>query len=75
MPQEPPFKCPNCSALYQVVRVEADDDPVAHDDLACPVCDGPLRPRDGRFILKYFLVDRPRRYKPRPPASVIASVS
>ena len=29
--------------------------------LTCRRCGGPLRGREGRFILKYFLVDRPGR--------------
>jgi predicted RNA-binding Zn-ribbon protein involved in translation (DUF1610 family) len=52
-----PFKCPNCGALYEVVRVEAA--PANDREIACRACGGPLRGREGRFILKYFLVERP----------------
>jgi hypothetical protein len=30
-------------------------------EINCLVCDQPLRSRDDRFILKYFLLDGPRR--------------
>jgi transposase-like protein len=53
------FQCPQCDAVYQVVRVEAE---VERDvDIHCPVCRAPLQGRDGRFILKYFLMGSPKR--------------
>jgi hypothetical protein len=59
MPQRSPtpFNCPNCGAKYKVVEVEA---PSATADLTCVSCGGPLPARDGGFLLKYFLVQRPR---------------
>jgi predicted RNA-binding Zn-ribbon protein involved in translation (DUF1610 family) len=63
--QSSPFKCPSCGALYEVVRVEAAS---ANDpEITCRACGGPLRGREGRFILKYFLVARPgeRKYAAR----------
>jgi hypothetical protein len=45
---------------YKVVRVEAES-VSANQQLVCRKCGGPLHGRDGRFIVKYFLVDRPRR--------------
>ena len=49
------FKCPSCDGLYQVVRAEAG--PETRDgELACRVCGAPLAPRDGEFVLKYFLL-------------------
>jgi DNA-directed RNA polymerase subunit RPC12/RpoP len=51
------FKCPNCNSQYKLVRVEAD--PAAtYGQIECPHCGGPLNGREGRFILKYFLIDR-----------------
>ena len=52
--QPVPFKCPNCGALYQIVRVEAA--PANDREITCPVCGAPLTGRDGQFILKYFLL-------------------
>jgi hypothetical protein len=52
-------ECPTCGAQYKVVRVEAES-VSANQQLVCRKCGGPLHGRDGR-ILKYFLVDRPRR--------------
>ena len=53
--QESQFNCPNCSALYQLVCVEADT--IAVDrELSCLSCGGPLQGRQGRFVLKYFLL-------------------
>ena len=52
-----PFACPNCGAQYKLVRVETNE--ILPDrQLTCRRCGGPLR-REGKFILKYFLVDRP----------------
>ena len=50
--------CPRCSAKYRVVKLEADPG-VKDSELTCLSCGGPLAGRDGPFILKYFLVDRP----------------
>jgi hypothetical protein len=51
------FNCPNCRALYEVVHVEAEN--VAIDrGLACLSCGAPLQSRQGRFVLKYFLLKR-----------------
>jgi predicted RNA-binding Zn-ribbon protein involved in translation (DUF1610 family) len=52
-----PFNCPNCKALYQLVKVEAP--PVMSErQLTCLSCGGPLHAREGRFVLKYFFTDR-----------------
>jgi len=48
------FQCPQCDAVYQVVRVEVE--PACDCEINCPVCHAPLRSRDGQFILKYFLM-------------------
>lgn len=50
--QSLPFKCPNCDALYQIVRVEAA--PANDRKITCLNCGGTLTGRDGQFILKYF---------------------
>jgi predicted RNA-binding Zn-ribbon protein involved in translation (DUF1610 family) len=53
------FNCPNCSAVYEVVSVEAEN--VAVDrELTCLSCGAPLQSRQGRFVLKYLLLT-PRR--------------
>jgi hypothetical protein len=49
----------NCGARYTLVRAEADGASVS-GQLACRSCGGPLNGREGRFVLKYFLVDRPK---------------
>jgi hypothetical protein len=54
------FSCPNCNAKYRLVRVEAEPEP-SHGRIECYHCGAPLNGREGRFILKYFLIDRPRR--------------
>ena len=58
------MNCPHCGAAYKVVQVEAPSDPV---EITCRSCGGPLAGREGRFLLKYFLVDK--RRKAAPPAS------
>ena len=62
MRTQPLFKCPHCTTRYHVVQVEAD--PSIDVEINCLVCHQPLRSRDGRFILKYFLPDGPRRKAP-----------
>ena len=54
-----PFHCPHCAAKYALVKVEA----VAPADakVRCISCGGPLDGRENAFILKYFLVERPRQ--------------
>ena len=60
---DPPaaFTCPDCDAIYKVVRVEAA--PTNDRDITCIRCRCPLVSREGRFLLKYFLVDRPGERK------------
>jgi predicted RNA-binding Zn-ribbon protein involved in translation (DUF1610 family) len=53
------FDCPNCGARYTLLRVEAEGAEPA-GEIACRSCGGPLQGYDGQFILKYFLVERPR---------------
>ena len=67
---KPFFKCPNCEALYQVIRAEAGPES-ADGEIACRVCGGPLAGREGEFVLKYFLLRTAGRkqtwQKRRPP--------
>lgn len=53
------FNCPNCNALYKMVRVEAAPTAIERE-IACRRCGAPLQGREGAFIFKYFLVDRPK---------------
>jgi hypothetical protein len=52
------FHCPSCRARYVIVRVEAPPGPTTKRELVCLSCAGPLDGREGKFILKYFLVER-----------------
>ena len=62
-PQRNPFfKCPNCDALYQVVKVEALPEARDHE-IKCLVCGEPLAAREGEFVLKYFLLRTAARKK------------
>jgi hypothetical protein len=49
------FTCPNCQALYHVVKVEAGPE-TDFQDVACRVCRGSLLGREGNLVLKYFLL-------------------
>ena len=49
------FTCPHCNALYQVVEVEAGPE-TTDREIACRVCGAPLAGREGKFVLKYFLL-------------------
>jgi hypothetical protein len=50
-----PFTCPNCDAYYQVVKVEAEPE-TDNREIVCRACGGPLTAREGKFVLKYFLL-------------------
>ena len=50
-----PFTCPNCGAFYQVVKVEAGPE-TDNREITCCACSGPLVGREGKFVLKYFLL-------------------
>jgi hypothetical protein len=62
MARESAFKCPNCKALYQVVKVEAGPE-TADREITCQVCGSPLVGREGKFVLKYFLLREAVRRK------------
>ena len=47
--------CPNCKALYHIVKVEAGPETV-FQEVPCRVCGEPLVGREGNFVLKYFLL-------------------
>jgi hypothetical protein len=49
------FTCPNCNALYQMIRQEAGPETV-NSEITCRACGGPLPNREGKFVLKYFLL-------------------
>jgi len=55
------FECPNCAAKYELVQVQAPQGPTTDREITCLSCGGPLHGRDGSFLLKYFLVERPKR--------------
>jgi hypothetical protein len=54
------FHCPNCDAPYQLIRVEADTI-TADRQIECLTCGAPLQGREGRYVLKYFLLDVSQR--------------
>jgi hypothetical protein len=60
-PSENKFSCPTCGAKYEVVRIEAPPGPTTDRAITCVSCGGPLNGREGKFILKYFMIDRARR--------------
>jgi hypothetical protein len=61
------FTCPNCRALYQIIKVEAGPETDSRE-IVCLACGGPLVAREGEFVLKYFLMRKAvrRRGRPRP---------
>ena len=63
-PASSSFTCPNCQALYQIVKVEAG--PETNDwELACRSCGAPLPSREDKFVLKYFLLRKAARVRRR----------
>ena len=57
------FVCPGCGAHYRVVRVKGEVDPPGRL-LLCTACKRPIKATDGEYMLKYFLVSRPRTKQP-----------
>jgi hypothetical protein len=55
------FHCPACAAKYEVVGFEAPPGPTIDHELRCICCGGPLDAREGKFVFKYFLIERPRQ--------------
>jgi hypothetical protein len=60
MSEQAVFKCPHCSARYDVFKVQADNAVVADGTIGSLICDGLMPAREGPYILKYFLVGAPR---------------
>jgi transcription elongation factor Elf1 len=61
MNEAKPYACPTCEAEYKVVRVEAKAT-MREGRLICRKCGGPLHAREGRYVLKYFLVGGSQRH-------------
>jgi predicted Zn finger-like uncharacterized protein len=54
------FTCPNCQALYHIVKVERGPETVDRD-VTCRSCGAPLPGREGNFVLKYFMLRKAGR--------------
>jgi hypothetical protein len=54
------FTCPNCQALYHLVKVERGPETV-DGDVTCRSCGAPLPGREGNFVLKYFMLRKAGR--------------
>ncbi len=55
------FKCPHCDALYSLVKAEAGPETKLNHEMTCAVCAEALPAREGKFILKYFLLRKAAR--------------
>ena len=51
----PFFFCPTCRALYQIIKVEAAPE-TNYREITCRDCGTPFPARDGKFVLKYFML-------------------
>ncbi len=58
------FTCPNCGAYYQVVKVEAGPE-TDNREINCRACGAPLAGREGKLVLKYFLLRKTARSRQR----------
>ncbi len=45
------FNCPNCNALYHLIKAEAGSETVDRE-ITCRASGGPLPGREGNFVLK-----------------------
>ena len=69
------YFCPSCNALYQIVKVATGPETI-YGEITCRACGGPLPAREGKFVLKYFMLRKATRgLKPRraPPYDLIAA--
>jgi RNase P subunit RPR2 len=62
MPKPAPFYCPHCAAKYEMARIESPS-AMPEIEITCLSCGEPLRGREGAFLLKYFLVERPGEHR------------
>jgi hypothetical protein len=58
------FLCPHCNAMYQVIRQKAGPETV-YSEITCHACGGPLPNREGKHVLKYFLLRKGARFQQR----------
>ena len=58
------FNCPRCKAMYQVITEEAGPETV-YSEITCNACGGPLPNREGKYVLKYFLLRKGARFQQR----------
>jgi len=56
------FNCPNCNALYQIIKVEAGPESVDRE-IAWLACRRPLPWREGNSVVKYFMLRKAGRRK------------
>jgi predicted Zn finger-like uncharacterized protein len=66
------FTCPNCQALYDLVKVEAGPETTI-EEVKCLSCGGPLPAREDEFILKYFLLRKAGRVQQSRRARMISA--
>jgi hypothetical protein len=51
------FRCPDCGALYKLVRVpKSEPDGLDYEPVPCVNCSQLLSPKDNGFFLKYFMI-------------------
>ena len=62
------FNCPNCDALYQVIKTEAGPETVDRE-ITCRSRGAPFQGRDGKFVVKYFMLRKATRRKRLPQLS------
>jgi hypothetical protein len=61
------FKCANCKALYQLIKVEAGPETLDRQ-ITCVLCGALFPGREGGFVPKYILLRKGARARgsPRP---------
>ena len=55
------FVCPRYNSHYKRVRVHAEPE-LSNHVIHCRVYKETLAPTDGEYVLKYFLVDKAKKY-------------
>jgi hypothetical protein len=56
------YFCAVCDAMYQVSKTEGEDE-ATDPEITCLVCGAPFPAREGKFVLKYFMLRKAARLR------------
>jgi hypothetical protein len=68
------YFCAVCDALYQVSKTEGEDK-AADLEVTCLACGAPFPAREGKFVLKYFMLRKAARLRRGRPSAALRRYS